>query len=66
MGLNKNFRGGIRSNMGARYVKPDEDKKLLYVDTNNLYGWAVSQSLKCDEIVVDKTVKFRRYIKYSR
>ena len=32
------IRGGISSVMGDRYVKSDENKKILYVDANNLYG----------------------------
>ena len=30
-------RGGVSSVMGSRYVKTDEDKKILNVDANNLY-----------------------------
>ena len=36
--IENNIRGGVSSFMGSRYVKPDEDKKILYVDANNLYG----------------------------
>ena len=31
--------------MRDRYVKSDENKKILYIDANNLYGWAMSQPL---------------------
>ena len=48
--LENNIRGGISSVMGDRYVKSDENKKILYIDANNLYGWAMSQSLPFDEI----------------
>ena len=41
--LENNIRGGISSVMGDRYVKSDENKKKLYIDANNLYGWAMSQ-----------------------
>ena len=27
--------------MGDRYVKSDEEKKILYIDANNLYGYAM-------------------------
>jgi len=33
--------------MGTRYAKADEAHKLLYVDANNLYGWAMMQYLPC-------------------
>ena len=48
---NKN-RGGISSVMGDRYVKSDENKKILYFDTINIYGWAVSESPPYDEIEI--------------
>ena len=38
-----NIRGEISSVMGPRYIESDENKKLLYIDANNLYGWAMSQ-----------------------
>ena len=43
--------------MGDRYTKSDEDEKILYNDAINLYGWAVSQYLKCEKIKFDKNVK---------
>ena len=43
-------RRGISSVMEERYVKSDENKKILYVDSNNLYGWAMSQYLPYDKI----------------
>ena len=36
------IRGGIGSVMGDRYVKSDENKKILYIDANNLYGHSMS------------------------
>ena len=39
------IRGGISSVMGDRYVKSDENKKLLYMDASNLYGHSMSQML---------------------
>ena len=47
--IENNIRGGISSVMGDRYVKSDE-KKILYVDANNLYGHSISQMLPYDEI----------------
>ena len=43
--LGNNIRGGISSVMGPRYNESDENTKLLYIDANNLYGWAMSQYL---------------------
>ena len=51
--LENNKRGGVSSIMGSRYVNSDEDKKILYVDANILYGWAVSEYLPYDEIKFD-------------
>ena len=55
--LENNIRGGISSVMGDRYVKSDENKKILYDDANNLYGWAMSEYLPYDEIKFDNNVK---------
>ena len=43
--------------MGDRYVKSDENRKILYIDANKLYGWAMSEYLPYDEIKFDKNVK---------
>ena len=43
--LENNIRGGISSVMGDRQVQSDENKQILYIDANNLYGWAMSQYL---------------------
>ena len=44
------IRGGIGSVMGERYVKPDENKKILYMDATNLYGHSMRQMLPYDDI----------------
>ena len=36
--------------MGDGYVKSDENKKVLYMDTTNLYGHSMNQPLHSDEI----------------
>ena len=41
----KAIRGGISGVMGRRYFKADDQHKLLYIDANNLYGWAMMQML---------------------
>jgi len=43
LSLENNFRGGISSIMGDRCIKSDENEKILYIDANNLYGWAMSE-----------------------
>ena len=40
--LKNNIRGGPSSCMGSRYVKRGE-RKTVYEDMNNLYGWRMSQ-----------------------
>ena len=60
--LENNIRGGISSVMGDRYIKSDENKKILYVDANNLYGHSMSQYLPYDEIKFDNFVKLEDII----
>ena len=36
--LENNTRGGIGSIMGDRSVKSDDNKKILFIDANNLNG----------------------------
>ena len=48
--IDNNIRGGISSVMGNRYVKSDENIKILYIDATNLYGDSMSQMLPYDEI----------------
>ena len=52
-----NIPGGISSVMGDRYVKSDENKKILYKDANNLYDHFMSQPLPYDENKFDKNNK---------
>ena len=46
--LENNTRGGPSSCMGNRYVKRGE-RKIVYEDMNNLYGWSMSESLPTGE-----------------
>ena len=55
--LENNIRGGISSVMGDRYIKSDKNKKILYIDANNLYGHSMSQYLPYDEIKFDNIIK---------
>ena len=63
--LENNIRGGISSVMGDRYVKSDVDKKILYIDANNLYGWAMIQYLPYDDIKYDNNVKLEDILNTS-
>ena len=47
--LENKIRGGTSSVMGDRHVQSDENKQILYIDANNLYGWAMSQYLPTGE-----------------
>ena len=63
--LENNIRGGISSLMGDRYVRSDKKKKILYIDANNLYGWAMSESLPLDEIKFDTNVELANILNTS-
>ena len=53
--LENNIRGEISSAMGNRYVKSDDHKKILYIDANNSYGYAMSQSLPYQDLKFDSS-----------
>ena len=63
--IENNIRGGISSVMGDRYVKSDENKKILYIDANNLYGYAMCQSLPYDEIKIIENYKLEDILNTS-
>ena len=54
--IEKNIRGGISSVMGDRYVKSDENKKIIYIDANNLCGHSMSQPLPYAVIKFERNV----------
>ena len=60
--LENNIRRGISSVMGNRYVISDENKKNLYKDANDLYGWDMSGYLPYDEIKFDNNVELEDVI----
>ena len=62
--LESNIGGGISFVMGDRYVKSDENKKILYIDADNLYAWAMSEPLPYDEYKFDKNVKLEDILKF--
>ena len=43
--------------MGDRYIKSDDNEKILYKDASNLYGHSMSQPLPFDENKFDKNNK---------
>ena len=47
------IRGGTNSVMGDRYVKSDENKKIIYIDANILHEYAMSQSLPYADLKFD-------------
>ena len=44
------FRGGLSSVMADRYLKSDDNKKIIYMDATNFYGHSMIQVLPFDEI----------------
>ena len=60
--LENNTRGGISIVMSDRYVKSDDNKKILYVDAKNLFGHSMSQPLLYDEIKLDRNVKLEEFL----
>ena len=48
--IENNVRGGVSSIMGDRYVKSDENNRIIYADATNLYGHSMSQFLPYDKI----------------
>ena len=55
----KKIRGGISSVMGDRFVKSDDNKKVIFIDANNLYGHSMSQPLSYGEIKFGKSGKLK-------
>ena len=55
--IEKEIRGGI-SYISKRYAIADDNNTIMYWDANNLYGWAMIQSLLvCDfKFLSDKEV----------
>ena len=60
--LENNIRGGLGSIMGDTYVKPDENKMILYLDINNLYGHSMSQPLIYDKTKYDRNLKIEEML----
>ena len=48
--IENKLRGDISSLTGDRYVKSDENKKIIYMGATILYGHSMSQLLPYDEI----------------
>ena len=47
--LGNNIRGGISSVMCNRHVVSDVNKQIVFIDANNIHGWAMSQYLPTGE-----------------
>ena len=54
--IESNIRGGVSSVMGNRYVKSDENNKIIYADATKLYGHSMSQFLPYDEIKFEEDI----------
>ena len=54
--LENNMTGGPSACMGSRYVKRGE-RKIVYEDVNNLYGWKMSQYLPTGDFSELKVTK---------
>ena len=55
------FEGGLRGGMtfvNQHLAQKTDDRQLLYIDVNNLYGWALSQNLPCGDFqwVTDQSI----------
>ena len=48
--LENNIRVGLDSVMSDRYIKSDDNPKILYFDVSTLCGWAMSEPLPYDKI----------------
>ena len=59
------IRGRITSVMVDRYVKSNENTKILHVDANNFYAWAMSEHLPYDESKFDRKVKLEEILNTS-
>ena len=55
--LENTNRCGMSSVMGNRFVKSDENRKIIYIEANNSYGHSMSHMLPYDEIISDTKVK---------
>ena len=60
--LDNKIRGGISSGVGDRYVVSDENKKLIYIDSKDVYVHSMSQLLPYDEIKFDINVKLEHFL----
>ena len=51
--------------MGGRYVKSYDNKNKFHIDSNNLYGWAMSEDLLYDGKKFVKKVKLEDKVNSS-
>jgi hypothetical protein len=60
--IESGIRGGVSQVMGDRHVEANENRKILYVDANNLYGWAMSKALPYGEFKWDNTISIEQIL----
>lgn len=53
--IERGIRGGISSVCGKRFSVSSENTHIMYIDANNLYGWAMSQMLPMGDFAWDET-----------
>ena len=77
MMFEKGIRGGYSGVLGSRHVKAnnkylkdfDETKEsnyLLYLDANNLYGWAMSQNLPTEDFKWEEDEDYYKNVPFPR
>ena len=59
--LEKNIRGGISSVIGDRYVRSDDNIRILYIDSNNLYGHSMSQTFPYDGKKLMRMLNWKKF-----
>ena len=57
--LENGIRGGISLVFGDRFIEPDNNHKILFVEQNKLYGNAMSQSLPTDNFQIHENNSIR-------
>ena len=61
--IKNRIRGGTGSVVADRFVKSNDNKKILYFDAENLCDWAMSESLLHDKTKFDKNIKVEEILK---
>ena len=56
------IQGAVSNVMSDRSMKSEDNKKILHIDANKVYGPSMSQSLPYDEIKFDRNVQLENII----